>query len=271
MCLAVCFCACLFRVSVRQDVAPWQKAFPVFKCIEARGCDEGAAPGCDQYAGDTAYNCMESYGGNISTEDLKSCFRGTRVRELLVMNDIATLDAEVKWVPWFTVDGDSLVSNQDMEVIMGPGDKEMKRRAASDAVQMQFFLGKKICEAYVRKSGKPAPEGCYTFPQDASELGADPYTYFETANLTALSLKHQESGSYSQSSYMLTDGEMGDWAGAWVRPWVWACCLVVGVVLVGVWFCYMRVKSTPAPEHTSHADREKADQQQSLLSSADKP
>lgn len=229
-----------------------------------------AAEGCNPYAGSTAHDCMESYGGNINKEELKNCFSGTRVRELLVMNDIATLDADVNWVPWFTVDGDKIVKKEDLELIMGKGDMALRSKATADAVQEQFFLGKKICETYVRKSGKPAPEGCFTFPQDVAELGADPYKYFETANLTALSLKHQESGSYSQSSYMLTDAELELGGGQnWVEL-VALAVVAVGVLGVGVWY-FMRVKNTPTPEHTSQGDREKANQEQSLLSSSDNP
>lgn len=49
--------------------------------------------------------------------------------------------------------------------------------------------GKKICDLYVAKTGKPAPEGCKTFPQNDAQVGADPFGKFKETNFTSLIAK----------------------------------------------------------------------------------
>jgi len=63
------------------------------------------------------------------------------MRELLVINDIATLEAKPQWVPWFTLDGVPLVQDPDNE-------------NSTASYREQFLLGKRVCDAYVAKSGK---------------------------------------------------------------------------------------------------------------------
>jgi hypothetical protein len=41
----------------------------------------------------------------------------------------------------------------------------------------------------VAKTGKPAPEGCKTFPQNDAEVGADPFGKFKETNFTSLIAK----------------------------------------------------------------------------------
>ena len=188
-----------------QDVSTSpEESFAVFECIEGKFCDEAQGggmfpnPECDEAPGDTAYNCVKDKGRNIDQAALVQCFQDkTKITELLVMNDIATLDVDIKWVPWFTVDGQSIV-----EVT-----KKSDMSMTSTAFREQFLLGKKICDAFVAKTGKKAPEGCLAFPHQDSELGEDPWTFFNTTNFTALVAKHKQ--QELESSQEITLGVTG--------------------------------------------------------------
>ena len=158
-----------------QDVAPrHQDYFPVFDCVEARSCPEGVEPPeCVGTPAAVMQGCLEEYGAHVNSPELLKCYHGKRMRELLVMNDIATLDAKPQWVPWFTVDGVDLVEDPDNE-------------NTTVSFREQFLLGKKICDAYVAKTGKEAPQACTTFPQNDEEVGIDPWAKFEKFNFTTL-------------------------------------------------------------------------------------
>jgi hypothetical protein len=98
------------------------------------------------------------------------------VQELMIINDLQTLKAKPQWVPWFQVDGQDLVN-------LPEGGNE------SAIFREQFLLGKKICELYVAKTGKSAPEGCASFPQNDAEIGTDPWARFKVANFSSLIAK----------------------------------------------------------------------------------
>ena len=53
----------------------------------------------------------------------------------------------------------------------------------------QFLLGKAVCDAYVAKTGKPAPPGCAKFPQNDAQVGVDPWARFPAFNFTSLIAK----------------------------------------------------------------------------------
>jgi hypothetical protein len=85
--------------SCLQDAQPNMKFnFPVFDCIEHRGCAEGMKPpDCVASPSDVAKLCvMEKGQGKIDVPQLLQCMRGTRAQELLVMNDVATLNANIQ-------------------------------------------------------------------------------------------------------------------------------------------------------------------------------
>ena len=163
-----------------QDIAPSHKDFfPVFDCVEARSCPEGAKPPeCVDTPANVMQGCLEEYGKHINTPELLNCYHSTRMRELLVINDIATLEAKPQWVPWFTIDGVDLVQ-----------DPTATNTTAS--FREQFLLGKAVCEAYVAKTGKEAPPGCATFPQSDEQLGVDPWLRFPKFNFTSLIVINQ--------------------------------------------------------------------------------
>ena len=126
-----------------QDVAPNHKDFfPVFDCVESRSCPEGKyPPDCVDTPANVMQGCLKEYGQHINTPELLKCYHGDRMRELLVINDIATLEAKPQWVPWFTLDGVPLVQDPDNE-------------NSTASYREQFLLGKRVCDAYVAKSGK---------------------------------------------------------------------------------------------------------------------
>ena len=99
------------------------------------------------------------------------CLTGQRARDLLVMNDIATVNAHPTSFPWFTINGKSIVGKQ------GAGSSREK-----------FLLGNKICKAYVAKTGKKAPPGCSSFPQNEAQLGQDPWQFYKHSTLAGRSL-----------------------------------------------------------------------------------
>jgi hypothetical protein len=124
--------------SCLQEVAPrHQEYFPVFDCVESRSCPEGLKPpDCVDTPSNVMQGCLEEYGKHINTPELLSCYHGDLMRELLVMNDIATLEAKPQWVPWFTVDGIDLVQDPDNE-------------NTTASFREQFLLGKAVCDAFL--------------------------------------------------------------------------------------------------------------------------
>jgi len=178
--------------SCLQDVAPDHKDFfPVFDCVESRGCPEGTKPpDCVDTPANVMQGCLEEHGKHINSPELLACYHGDRMRELLVINDIATLEAKPQWVPWFTIDGADLVQDPDNE-------------NSTASFREQFLLGKRVCDAYVAKTGKEAPAGCANFPQNDEEVGVDPWAKFPKKNFTAfideLNVQHLQLASAAEA------------------------------------------------------------------------
>jgi len=172
-CTGNAFEACL------QDVAPDHKLFfPVMDCMESRTCAEGMKPpSCVGQPAELVNQCIYEFGHGINTQKLNECFTGARVQELMIMNDLETMNAKPQWVPWFQLDGKSLV------------DVPKTGGNTTALFRQQFLLGKKICDLYVAKTGQPAPKGCSSFWQNEAEVPKDPFASFKETNFTALIAK----------------------------------------------------------------------------------
>jgi len=252
-CMANAWEACI------QDVAPkHEDSFGVFECIERRFCDSSAKSDCLPEAGLTASLCSQQHGTQINSTKVIACFQSTRVKELMVMNDISTLHADVKWLPWLTVDGSSLLANtQSLRAT------NSNISATDPSFREQFFLGKTVCDAYVKKTGLEYPEACYVFPQNDAELGSDPWTFFETTNLTSIVAKHKEQllQEVQQEKIQEETAVNSNW-------WAAVAMVVVGVcVMGGAGYFLHKTKGVPTPEHTTFADREKSEKK-GLLSAS---
>lgn len=174
-------CAGNAMESCLQDIAPnHQQFFPVMDCLESRTCAEGMKPpSCLGQPIEVVRGCLEEYGHGISLKDLNTCYDGSRVQELMIMNDMETTKAKPQWVPWFQIDGESLVDVPKT----GGNDTALFRE--------QFLMGKKICDLYVAKTGNPAPPGCATFPQSDAQVPKNPFARFAETNFTSLIAKIQ--------------------------------------------------------------------------------
>ena len=101
-------------------------------CLESRTCAEGMEPpSCVGQPVDVIAGCFNEYGKGISLEALNMCYDGQRVQELMILNDMQTMKAKPEWVPWFQLDGQSLVN-----VVPGGND--------TAAFRQQFLMGKKV-------------------------------------------------------------------------------------------------------------------------------
>jgi len=49
-----------------------------------------------------------------------------------------------------------------------------------------------VCDAFVKKSGKEAPEGCASLPQSVADIPDDPYAKFKAQDFTSLIDKLKE-------------------------------------------------------------------------------
>ena len=165
--------------SCLMDVAPnHEQFFPVMDCVESRTCAEGMKPPlCVGQPAEVVNGCLKDFGADIDKTMLDACYNGPRVQELMIINDLQTLKAKPQWVPWFEVDGQALVN------VPAHGGNE------TAIFRQQFLLGKKICDLYVAKTGKHAPEGCASFPQNDAEIGQDPWARFKVANFSSLIAK----------------------------------------------------------------------------------
>jgi hypothetical protein len=126
-----------------QDVQPDMRiSFPVLDCIENRGCPEDTKPpDCVAPPQQVAQGCVVEKGqGKINVPQLLQCMQGTRSQELMIMNDVATLNANIQWAPWITVDGEDLIQDPN-----NPN--------ATVSFREMFLLGKKICDTYASKTG----------------------------------------------------------------------------------------------------------------------
>ena len=214
-----------------QDIAPrHQEFFPVFDCVEARSCPEGVRPPeCVGTPAAVMQGCLEEHGRHINSPELLKCFHGKRMRELLVMNDIATLKAEPQWVPWFTVDGVNLVQDPDNE-------------NTTASFREQFLLGKKICDAYVAKTGKEAPPACATFPQNDEEVGVDPWARFPKFNFTTFIAEQKTQLLRKEAARRaILEEQISPWAFFKVKTLVLVVCLCV-VAGGSAWYCSQQKK-----------------------------
>jgi hypothetical protein len=189
---------------------------------------------------------MDKFGQHVDQEQLIACYSGERSRELLIMNDMATLTAAPRFLPWFTVDGDAVVADHT-------NDPQM-------ALRQEFLLGKKICDAYVAKSGKPAPAACLDFPADDAELGSQPWQFYDpgVTNFTQLAAKHEE--EQAVGGMLLSDAARTVVGG--VTMWKAVLAVAIFSVLGGASAMYCVCSRGVEPEHTSFEDREKADAEQ---------
>ena len=171
--------------SCLQDVVPDLKdLFPVIDCLEARSCPADTStkpPACVGSPDSVVQGCVQDFGqGTVNVEQLVACSRGSRVQELAVMADIATLDANIVWAPWFTVDGTDLIQDPN-----NPEDDGAK------AFREQFLLGKKICDTYASKTGQAPPPACATFPQTDADIPAKPYEKYPKDDFSSVISKQK--------------------------------------------------------------------------------
>ena len=158
-----------------QDIVPSPKDFlPVFHCMESRSCAEGLKPpDCVGKPNDVVVGCVQEFGqGRVDVNQLVQCYRGTRVQELMILNDIATLDANIQWAPWFTIDGTDLIEDPN-------------NTNETQSYRKQFLLGKKICDTYAKKTGKEPPKACATFPQKDADIPAVVYESYPKEDFTS--------------------------------------------------------------------------------------
>ena len=91
----------------------------------------------------------------------------------------------------------------------------------------QFLLGKAVCDAYVAKTGKPAPPGCAKFPQNDAQVGVDPWARFPAFNFTSLIAKiHTQQLRKSAEEAELRMEQNHPWRCAPVRVREHACLCV---------------------------------------------
>lgn len=145
-----------------QDVEPdTAKFFPVFDCIESRSCAEGMKPPtCVGPPTEVAGGCFEEFGSklHLNIPAIVECYNSPRAQELMLINDMQTLEAKPQWVPWFTVDGKPLIS--DAQIVKND----------TEAFKAQQLMGSKICDMYVSKTGNKPPACCATFPKTLDQL-----------------------------------------------------------------------------------------------------
>lgn len=179
-----------------QDVEPdTAKFFPVLDCIESRTCAEGMKPpACVGTPPEVAGACFKSYGPEVNAAKVLECYNSRRAQQLLVINDMETLDAQPQWVPWFTLDGKALVTKEQID------------QNSTLAFKSQSLMGSKICQLYVEKTGRTPPAACATFPKTLAELPSEaeldkkfPPTNFtdliaEMAEQKELAVKREQQG-----------------------------------------------------------------------------
>jgi len=178
-CAATGWEACL------QHVAPHhQQYFPTFECIEARSCGESVKPpACVADPQEVVKRCVDNHGFHIDQAQLETCYEGNEMVSLLLNNDVQTLEAKPMWLPWFTVDGVDLV---DTVAKSEAEEKDGDEALAATKLKEPFLLGKKVCDAFAKKSGKKAPEGCSSLPQSVADIPDDPYAKFKLQDFTSL-------------------------------------------------------------------------------------
>ena len=179
-----------------QDVEPdTAKFFPVLDCIEARTCAEGMKPpSCVGTPPEVAGGCFEAYGPEVNVHAVMECYNTRRAQQLLVINDMETLAAKPQWVPWFTIDGKPLVTQEQID------------QNTTLAFKSQSLMGAKICQLWHEKTGRAPPPACASFPKTIAELPSEaelnrkfPPTNFtdliaEIAEQKELAVKHEQQG-----------------------------------------------------------------------------
>lgn len=221
-----------------QDVAPNNEVnFPILHCIESRSCAEGIKPpDCVAAPADVVQGCvLEHSQGKVNTQALIKCFNGERARELLVLNDVATLDANIQWAPWITLDGTDLIEDPNNE-------------NSTIAFREQFLLGKKICDTYAAKTGKEPPAACATFPQsdtDIPEKVYDKYTPEDFTEFIANQKKQAELQEMQRVQFLQEQQAATDKQDLFLYGGIAA---VIVLVLAGGYFAWTKFSSKKSEE-----------------------
>ena len=109
-------------------------------------------------------------------------------------------------------------------------------------------------------SGKDAPESCLAFPWHVEELGARPFDFFDVTNFT----QRQELLKQKHRDELLMQ-KQADARLQWFTV-MGKIVLCVGIMAAAVFgFFKWWVWAQPEPEHTSFADRQRAEQDESLM------
>lgn len=109
-------------------------------------------------------------------------------------------------------------------------------------------------------SGKDAPESCLAFPWHVEELGARPFDFFDVTNFT----QRQELLKQKHRDELLMQ-KQADARLQWFTV-MGKIVLCVGIMAAAVFgFFKWWVWAQPEPEHTSFADRQRAEQEESLM------
>merc|ERR1740117_945105 len=145
------------------------------------------------------------------------------------MNGIATLDANIQWAPWLTVDGSDLVPD--------PGNTN-----SSESFRKQFLLGKQICDTYAAKTGKEPPAACATFPQTIEDLPLAPYDKYPESNFTALIAEQKEQATLTEQEHTQFLQEQQAASNMELYKMIGAAVLVLLVAGGAAYYCVSRNK-----------------------------
>ena len=186
-CMGNAWEACLVHILPRH-----QDFFPIFDCIESRGCADGMSPpSCVDYPPYVAEGCLRDHGNaraQAHAPQLRACVGNiASLRERLMQNALRTLRAAPPFVPWVTVDDERLV----------PEYNKSDTADETAAMMKMFLLGQTVCRAFAAKTGAPEPPGCALLPTHASLMqlkaeGRDPYDLFPERNYSALAAEHAQ-------------------------------------------------------------------------------
>ena len=70
--------------------------------LQSRACVEGLSPpACVDKPANVVDRCIREYGQRVNTPEVVECYQGPRMRELLVQNDITTLNAAPQVLNFF--------------------------------------------------------------------------------------------------------------------------------------------------------------------------
>ena len=259
-----------------QDVAPNNEVnFPILHCIESRSCAEGIKPpDCVAAPADVVQGCvLEHSQGKVNTQALIKCFNGERARELLVLNDVATLDANIQWAPWITLDGTDLIEDPNNEnstiafreqFLLGMCLGSVFVAVSYSRRIMRVYphllpslrntdtkinrTGKKICDTYAAKTGKEPPAACATFPQsdtDIPEKVYDKYTPEDFTEFIANQKKQAELQEMQRVQFLQEQQAATDKQDLFLYGGIVA---VIVLVLAGGYFAWTKFSSKKSEE-----------------------